>query len=176
MGGRRGGQVLKAPRKRAQKHIHTHTHVHTQKRRGAFTRSADRSISSRLRAGESLAMALWVFTALKMEDSPTTIDREAQSGGGELTQTLLHRRLRQPPAHPPGPEYTLPENPAAGGASDRGRRRCARRSRFYMLFGGGALRSIRRFMPRRSDSPPSPLAEEPSQPGCAEDGPGVRGM
>lgn len=56
-------------------------------RRDTFTRSADRSISSRLRAGESLAMVLSVDTGLKMEASPTTIDREVQSGGEEHAHT-----------------------------------------------------------------------------------------
>lgn len=86
-GGGGGGQVLNSlTRTRTHKH-RLHTHVHTQREK--FTRSADRSISSRLRAGESLAMVLSVFTGLKMEASSTTIDREVQSGGDEHTQTLL---------------------------------------------------------------------------------------
>lgn len=75
---RGGGQVLT----HARAYTHTHTyHTCTCTQRETFTRSADRSISSRLRAGESLAMVLSVFTGLKMEASSTTIDREVQSGG-----------------------------------------------------------------------------------------------
>lgn len=81
-----GGQVLiSLTRTRA----HKHRRQHARAQREAFTRSADRSISSRLRAGESLAMVLSVFTGLKMEASSTTIDRELQRGGDEHTQALL---------------------------------------------------------------------------------------
>ena len=76
-------------RHRHHMHVHTHTHTLTHTHGETFTRSADRSISSRLRAGESLAMVLSVCAGLKMEASSTTIDREVQSGADEHTQSLL---------------------------------------------------------------------------------------
>lgn len=78
---RRGDRCSANSHARAQAQTAHHT------RRDTFTRSADRSISSRLRAGESLAMVLSVDTGLKMEASPTTIDREVQSGGEEHAHT-----------------------------------------------------------------------------------------
>lgn len=87
-GGENGGVHRCSTATHARAHIESDTTC-TCTQRQTFTRSADRSISSRLRAGESLAMVLSVFTGLKMEASSTTIDREVQSGGDEHTQALL---------------------------------------------------------------------------------------
>lgn len=183
--GEGGRQVLKTPRKRAQKHIHIHTHTHACAhaeeegghlpvvQTGLSRPDSARGSRSPWRSGFS-RHSRW-----KTHRRPSTGRRRAAAANTHrhsFTGGSVSPRPTRPAHNTPCPQYTLPENPAAGGASDRGRRRCARRSRCYMLLGGGALRSIRRFMPRGSDSPPSSLAEEPSQPGCAEDRPGVRGM
>ena len=99
-GGGQGGQVLNSF---AHMHARTHRqqqHMHAQ---GAITRSADRSISSRLRAGESLAMVLSVDPGLKMEASSTTIDREVHAAG----------RARAPPGE--GATHTPGTNPRKRG-------------------------------------------------------------
>lgn len=94
--------------------VASRTRTHTE---GDITRSADRSISSRLRAGESLAMVLSVDTGLKMEASPTTIDR-----GGTHSHSCA---VNNPPTHPKNPRTDPGADglqPKAGMSAPAGRR------------------------------------------------------
>lgn len=118
----REGQVLQQPlfRTRAHsRHVRARTHTYKHARGQPLTRSADRSISSRLRAGESLAISLLsVFAGLKMEASSTTIDRELRG-----RRTLAPSTQVNPP---PAPN-------ADGSFRSERTRRDARPSRCYIL-------------------------------------------